>query len=322
MSSGPFDHLEPGQREWLPCTPGEYFALPAYGSGAIRCFVLHGNLAFYRCYLQDDQEEKDSDSRRMGRVLHAAFEKPDAWRDFVSVIPSTVPDCPAVKAINDAIPAKSKAAPLAVGEEINTRKPTHRNLMALLKEQAEAGGKEWLTEEESLKVPAQIAAVQDNPACAELLSSRTELNVEVACVYRHQSGLLLKSLVDLLVGELIVDWKSTEATTPYGFIRQAKKLGYVYQAAHMCLVTGKDNFDFVSITNKPVYESNRFFVPPAHLETAKERVDQQVSILGQQMRTAAVEDEDSQGVPLNWHTELWGARMPLDEEMLLMQEAA
>src|SRR5690606_8732587 len=110
-------------------------------------------------------------------------------------------------------------------------------------------------------IEGQVAAVYDNAAIRELLSDKNSMNVEVACFMKHKSGLELKTLCDLVIGDAVIDWKSTCMRNPYSFLRDAVKRGYDYQAAHTCLVTGKSRFLFGSVSDAFPYEANLWEVP-------------------------------------------------------------
>jgi hypothetical protein len=295
-------------RRWLAIPPKEYFALPAYGSGALRCFAKAGQLVFYHDYIQNPREGSDSDAQRLGRAFHAAMESENGWLDKYARVPDKVEDDEFYEDINSNVKG---GKPLVLGEMLNGKVKSHREYMEAHCQKAEREGKEFLSESELLVVFGQIRAVYDNPAIRELLMEKREFNVEATCVYEHESGLSLKALVDLPLFSRNVDFKTTRFRLPVDFIRDAYKRGYDWQAGHYSLVTGKSDFSIISVTNAPPFEANLFEVPRAVINGRKREIDRHCHQLAMLLNDKIVE-KDSQGIPLAFHSEGWGASVPLE----------
>ncbi len=298
-------------REWLAIPPADYFRLNAYGSGAMRYFSIKGQYDFYHRYVLQQREEKQSDSQRMGRAFHAAMESETGWVDRHYRIPQVVEDDEFVRDTNSRVGGGKQ---LEVGHKLNLHLPSHRASMEAHQLRAEREGKDFLTDDEFNQVALQVAAIYDNPAVRELLAEKRQYNVESTCVLQHESGVALKALLDLTLYEMLVDFKTTRMRNKDDFIRDAYKNGYDWQAGHYCLVTGKTKFQFVSVTNEYPYESNVFEVPQRVISLRKREIEKQAFNLARLLNDK-ISDVDSQGVPLSFHSELWGTVIPMEFEM-------
>lgn len=295
-------------RRWLAIPPKEYFELPAYGSGAIRCFAKAGQLVFYHEYIQNPRVDSDSDAQRLGRAFHAAMEDENGWIDHYARIPDKVEQDEFYDAINAGVKGGKL---LVVGEEINCKVKSHREYMEAHQNKAEREGKDFLTDSELVVVFGQIRAVYDNPAIRDVLMEKREFNVEATCVLEHDSGVTLKALVDLPLFSRNVDFKTTRLRLPVEFIRDAYKRGYDWQAGHYSLVTGKSDFSIVSVTNTPPYEANLFEVPRQVITGRRREIERHCYQLALLLNDN-ISEKDSQGIPLAFHSEGWGAAMPLE----------
>lgn len=299
-------------RRWLAIAPKEYFELPAYGSGALRCFARSGQLVFYHEYLMQDREESDSGAQRLGRAFHAAMEDENAWRERYAVIPTKIEQ----DEFYDAVRAEEHGGKsLALGDEINLRLKSHKLYMQAHKDRAAREGKDFVTETELEIVYGQVSAVYDNPAVRELLHEKREFNVEATCLLEHDSGITLKALVDLPLQSQNVDFKTTRHRIPVEFIRDAYKRGYDWQAGHYALVTGKRDFSFVSVTNCPPFEANLFTVPRQVVNGRAKEIERHCYQLALLLNDE-ISEKDSQGIPYSFHSELWGTAIPLETEYM------
>lgn len=308
------------EREWLDISVEEYHEHPAYGSGAIRCLMLQGSAEFWAQYIAKTKRRSDSAAMRLGRAFHAAMETPEEWRERVEVIPSKAYDEVLIADINDAI--TGTAQPLVYGDELNFKMPTHREYRDRHQEAALTAGKDYISECELETLSQMISSVWDNPACRELLEYSSGLDVEACCVANHQSGVDIKALCDLSLGDAIVDFKTTREPTPHAFLRQSLKQGYQWQAAFYCLVTGKKRFFFVSVRNEAPYEANVFEVPQDNLKYCTESIEPTIYRIAELRTLSQMDEVDSQQMPLSWHNELWGSTLPLDIDRLNRMEEA
>jgi hypothetical protein len=303
---------------WLNITMQEYHALDAIGSSALRVFALQGQTAYYARYIAKIVEQSDTDAKRLGRAFHLAMENPDGWRNKYVIAPTIVEDETLVTAINATLSERTSAKLLRVGDPIDMRLQTHRLYVQHFAELAEQSGKEVLTDKEAETVERQIAAVYDNPACREYVGLKGQCNVEVACVSEDEAtGLKIKALCDLVVGDTIVDFKTTKALSPLEFVRDAERFGYDFQAAHYLHVTGKDEFRFISVTTEPPFVASVFYVPGTIIARRKEQNLQSLQQIEQLLAMSEFsEQRDSQGIPIDWMPEGWGGEYPLDSDAI------
>lgn len=297
-------------RRWLAITPQEYFALPAYGSGALRCFAREGQLMFYHKYVKNPRVETDSDAQRLGRAFHAAMENESSWIDRYARVPEVICEDEFFDAINAEVKG-GKA--LVAGEPINRKVKAHKEYLEAHKNRAAREGRDFMYESEFEVVYGQITAVYENPAVRDLLMEKREFNVEATCLLSHSSGLELKALVDMPLFTKNVDFKTTRHMLPVEFIRDAYKRGYDWQAGHYSLVTGKNDFSIVSVTNSYPYEANLFDVPRHVVAARKREIERHCHELAMLIQDK-IGGCDSQGVPLAFHSEMWGAAIPLELE--------
>lgn len=302
-------------REWLAIRPIEYHQLEAFGSGAMKCFATKGQLEFYYNYVLKQRADEDTDALRMGRAFHAAMEDPNNWRDRYSLIPTAIDDDRYVPEINDMLDQQqSDSRRLVIGHKINTHLPSHRQYLQCHRTAADLAGKDFMTAEDAIKVAGQVAAVYDNPACRDLLAEKRAFNCEATCILHHDSGVDLKALCDLTLCESIADFKTTRMRNPNDFIRDAIKIGgrgYDWQAGHYSLVTGKSQFFFVSVTNDPPYEANVFEVPRRIVAARRGDIERHCYQLALLLKDK-ISDVDSQGIPLSFHSEMWGTVIPME----------
>lgn len=302
---------ERNNRQWLPVTPAEYHALDALGSSAIRCFALEGQLEFYARFVVRLKPKDDTDAMRLGRAFHAAMEGDENWRDRYVMIPGLIEDDEICEAVNAEMDDGSKAKRCVPGDEINMRLPSHRSYMDAHRQAALDSGRDWMTPGEIERVKYQVAAVYDNPDCRELLAIKTDLLSEVACVYDH-GGVKRKALLDRVVGDGVVDFKSTCQSNPLEFLRDAKRRGYDYQMGDQLFVTGKVWAAIISVNDTYPYEAHAWDMPPNLMMARREDARRHTEAIGQLQQMALLDDKDAQGVPHSYHNDLWGSRLKFD----------
>jgi hypothetical protein len=302
-------------RQWLTITPEEYHALDALGSSAIRCFTLEGQLEFYARFVAKLKHKPDTDAMRLGRAFHAAMEGDPDWQGRYVLIPDVIADDDVCDDVNDNMKSGSKATPCIPGDEINQRLATHRAYIEAHREAALKTGKDWMTPAEVERVRGQVAAVYDNPDCKDLLSLRTNLQSEVACVYDH-GGVRRKALIDRVVGDGIVDFKSTCQSNPLEFLRDAKRRGYDYQMGDQLFVTGKSWAAIISVNDTYPYEAHAWDMPKGLMNMRVDDAKRHTEAIGQLQQLALIDETDSQGVPVSYHNDLWGSRLIFDFEQM------
>lgn len=303
------------KREWLNLTPEEYHALDALGSGALRCHAIEGNLEFYARYIAKTKQRDDTDAMRMGRAFHAAMENDGDWEGRYVLVPESVQEDVISEGINYALDLSgSKAQRLSPGQELNFKLPSHRQYFEAWKNLAANEKKDFLTPSELETVKRQVHAVYDNPECRDILSHKTDLLSEVACILHHESGIDLKALLDRVIGTGIVDFKKTCKRNPCDFYRDACNRGYDRQMGHYLFVSGKVYAVIISVTDEPPFEANAWEMPAKLMQERIADTEHQVYQIAQLKHNSYSDELDSQGVPLSFHNELWGARIEFSYE--------
>lgn len=268
--------------ELLQISIAEYHERPEVSSGMIRCFATEGPWMCYHKYGLRDIERPDSDACQLGRAFHAAIAIPEQLDDFLEVMPATMPD----------------------GEEINLRKKDHRVYKAEREFYAKSSGKEFVTSDEYDKITRMVESVYDNPA-AKPYVGRTDGGHEVACISKDPvTGLDLKALADIHLGDTIVDFKTTRFSTADEFVRDAFKRGYTYQAAHYLKCFGAQKFVLIAVRNERPWESMVYVVPKTRIQDA---MQSNQSIL---KHIKSCYDTGS------WHSLGYGSEIPLEYEHL------
>lgn len=308
------------ERLWLDISPAEYHTLPAVSSGGLRTYELVGPLEYHAAYVANTKVSSETTAKRMGSAFHLAMEDPESWKDSYILLPAEAQDATLVAAVSSAIPENSKAQPPVLGQPLDMRKPFHKLYVDMLTTNAEEAGKQVLTQAQFEIIDLQISSVYDNKDCLEFVGKKTSSNVEMACVWECPlTGLAVKALIDLLVGDTVVDFKTTRARNPYEWLREVENMGYGYQLAHYLYVTGKPEFRFITVTSEDSLktgshcEANLWHGVPSDLVRWQDKNISTLHAIASHSRLSEDFDdlEDSQGVPLAWHNEGWGEDLPL-----------
>lgn len=296
-------------------TVDEYHEQPAISSGGLRTFRVDGPLEYHRKYVlrEDDGEEKDW--QRLGTAFHLAMEDLDEFRESYHVVPDIVPDDfqggPQTDAEQRAWAATTQYLPDgSTGMTLSSKFKRHKAFLAEQQLIAESNGKSWLTKSEAEAKEAQVQAVWDNPAARPFLGDHTLGNREVPFWSEDQeTGLPMKALADIVVGDAVVDFKTTRYRNPDDFVRdcigypvirdgelkywKAGK-GYAHQLAHYLYVTGLHRAIIITVCTDPPFESMVYEISPDILKLAH----------GMNLRTmrqiATCMEYDA------WHTLGWG----------------
>lgn len=314
-------------REWLNITAEEYHLYPAVSSGGLKCYEKKGPLEYHAMYIAKTKLNEDTTAKRMGTAFHKAMEDPDSWQTGYVLRPTEATDALLIAKVEAMISEHSSAEAPKLGEKLNMRKKFHKAYVELMEQEAVADGKVMLTSDEYDIIDLQIAAVYDNVVCREVVGQKTRTNVEMACVAEcSKTGVMIKALTDLLVGDVIVDFKTTKAANAYEFCRDAMDMGYRFQAAHYLHVTGCTEFRFLSVTSQASLktgshcEANLWRVPDKVIREAHEKNIQTLGSIKSNLKAAGDDTMDCQGVPYAWHNNDWNAELPLDTNYFLNDE--
>jgi len=307
------------ERQWLNITAAEYHELDAISSSMLKAMEKEGPMDYHAQYIAKQKQRPATTAQRMGTAFHSAMENPDCWDKSYLIIDEVIDDKSIAEQVNEVLDEKkSSAARCEMGAAINRRQAAHKMYLAEVERQAAEDGREIMTAYQYAIVEKQIAAVYDNPGTAQYVGHRNPNNVELACLWDCPYGMPVKALVDLLVDDTIVDFKTTRATQNYDWFREGKRHGYAYQAAHYLYVTGLPKFCFISVTSEAALktgshcEAMLWDVTYADLAEAHEANMKALSTL-QTADLLSGNDPltDSQGVPEIWHNEGWGSLEPL-----------
>lgn len=286
-------------RQVLDILPHEYHERPEISHSGIKCFAKEGPLMFHARYVARTVQAPDSGAKRLGRVFHLAMSDPKSWVDFVEIRPDTLGDDEDLYMVAADWAEGDSKAPLTPGSPISNRYPAHREYLERRRQRAEREGKEFISEEELIKVTHMVASVYENPAALEYVGKGGL--VEKACIAKdRQTGLGLRALVDLWLDDIVVDFKTTRHTTANGFVNEAlNKWSYNYQAEWYLRVTGARSFKIISVRNDPPFESMVYTVPRTIILATREANDYHLQALKECFET------DS------WHSLYWGSELDL-----------
>lgn len=238
----------------LDITPDEYFARPEISNGCLRCYMTDGPLICYHQFIKRDMESKSSDAKEFGRSFHAAVADPDSFLGFYATIPDTIEADSAAESVRSALLASGSKADFQVGDEINRKKSAHRQYIELHQQMALQNGLDYVTESDLETIRRMIEAIHENAAAREYVLLSGQHNTEVAYVNQDRvTGLGIKALVDLDLGPVLVDYKTTRHTRPHDFLRDIMK-SYKYQAEWYLRVTGAEKMVFIGVTKSPPHE--------------------------------------------------------------------
>lgn len=199
-------------------------------------------------HITHEIESDDSKSKQLGRAFHAACTNPEYFSDHYAIIPNVMED----------------------GTDINKRMPSHREWLADREAEAIAADKDWVSADQVEPIKRMIESVMDNPATSRYLIR--DGGVEKAVISQdRETGQDIKALVDLDLGSIIVDLKTTRRSTVGWFADDSVKFGYDYQAAHYLDVTEADQFIIIGVRNEPPYEAMAYSVPAEDIKVARDK---------------------------------------------------
>jgi len=187
-----------------------------------------------------------------------------------------------------------------LGEELNRRKPSHREFLAKMEFDAFATGKDFISEEDLEPLRLMVDSVYNNPATRPYVGHG--FPVELAGWGKHlETGLSVRGLADVYdaASSTIIDFKTTRHSTANEFIRDALQKGYDYQGAHYLDVFDCKNFIIIAIRNSPPFEAMVYRVPQHRIDKAKRKNEAVIRSIA-----ACFEFND-------WHSLQWGQEVEL-----------
>lgn len=294
--------------EVLNITAAEYHQYDAVSHHGMRCFEQDGALVYHARYIERSLEKVDTDAMRLGRIFHLAMEKQDKWKEAVYLVPESLEDDEFLEEIAEQCRGRSKAS-FEPGTPISLKVPGHRLYMEAHQLKAARLGQEWVTPKDIATVLGQIMAVYENPECLQYVNHGRHDAAEVACIAEDfETGLMKKALIDLLLDDVIVDYKVTRFRTAKKYVWDAYNRGYQYQGDHYLDVTGREKFCQIVVTSEPPFEANVFVLPEAKRKLARERNRATLAAIWQCMQLES------------WHSPNWGAELPLDPDCELFKD--
>ena len=261
----------------------DYFERPEISNSMLQSFREGGSWSYYHRYILKTIEEKySSDALRIGSAMHNYVEYMATGEtgnsgDYVVVLPDSVD-----------------------GEPLNLRKKAHRELVADWKELA--GDIPCVTLDEMAHVTKMVASISGNPAAQAFVASAGPDTSEVVCI-NELKGMPVKAKADLVIGNTIVDYKTTRHPTKRSFIKDAVwKYKYHQQAAHYLDVFEAEKFIIIAVRNFEPYEAIVYEVPSNLIAEGREANHKALDDIKD------CRDMDS------WHSPGWGSITHLLED--------
>ena len=255
----------------------DYRQSAGISSSMIRSYALEGPWLCYHRYVAKDMEPLDSDAKRLGRAFHLAMAWPDGWKDKVRLLPGEVG-----------------------GEDLNLRKPAHREWKRRHEEDARLHGLELIGNGEWQQLQGMIESVYANPAAAQFVGRGAMVETAGFAQYGASSGdsVRVKALADLLIDDVVVDFETTRHALARDFRRDAYYKGYNFQAAHYLDVFQRSQFVIITVRSEYPYESNCYQFSADKLVRARKSNAYTLDRIADNMRLGV--DAAS------WHSDGWG----------------
>lgn len=240
----------------LDITPDEYHRRDEISSSGMRLFARDGAPDYYAAYIAKTKTFPETDALRLGSATHILFETPGRWEERIQIIPATIERDDIADEINSDFDARNSTAKrIELGDDINSRLPTHRAYMDRLKAEADALQKMWCTEDESRNLVGQLEAILADPVCRSIVEQggnreQAAINVDAA------TGLGIRALADVDNPRLLgTDLKTTRWRSRQQFARDALNRGYHRQLAHYeSVFDWRDGSGLIAVTNEaPFY---------------------------------------------------------------------
>lgn len=266
----------------------QYHAHTAISHGFAKCYEKDGPWEAYHRYWLRSLPPKDSVALNLGKAFHAAVETPDEWRASFVEEPVFV----------------------TIGgerEPINRRKPSHRDALAEWETEQKLAGKTILRAGAVDDIKEMTESMLDNPAAVEYMQATGAQEIAGFAV-EESTQLEAKALADLWLpewaeGSTVVDFKTTEDSTPEEWARKALSLwGYNFQAAWYTDIFHAERFVFIVVRSKPPWEC---WVRECNSSVIRRARMQNLETLRKIKRS--IDNDD-------WHNNGWGAEYPLIDE--------
>jgi exodeoxyribonuclease VIII len=187
----------------------DYLAAPGVSSSGLRAFARSP------WHYRHRQPPEQTRPMLRGQLAHAAILEPDALAARYIVVPEDAPRRPTAAQWAAAKPNESSRAAMDWWREFNAR----------------AEGREIITADEWATASAQLAAIRDNPALADILRDGQS---EVSVFWTDaDTGLACKARIDWLASDgRVLELKTAADESPNGFGRAAARMRYDLQRAH------------------------------------------------------------------------------------------
>lgn len=294
------------ERQLLDISEAEYRQLPAVSSSGLRLYATEGPMVYRAAIIDRTIVRNQTDPMRLGTAFHRAMDDKTAWDQCYAIIPTELEDDESLAIVKADWSGKKSTADLSPGAELNLKFPAHRQYLELRKQVAASIGKDWVTDDEVATIRQQIEAVYDNPACIQYLGEGAETESPYTAI-DQETRLPIKCLCDRLVtfGErrVVVDFKTTSTRTPYQFFREGiRGRGYDKQGEMYLRVTGADAYILIAVSSEAPFESLVYTLEDTLIVDAKSTND------------AALQKLQYNYEFNGWHSEGWGAEIPLTSE--------
>lgn len=266
------ENLTPGETIISGITPQEYHRRPEISSGFVRCMRSEGPISAYGRYVIRNAADEDTESMKIGRIVHRALSAPDEWQSSLRFLPQCLVAGDLLERIRSKWSGRSKAL-LQPGDELDARTPAHREFIA---EYTSDKSVEWVSQDDYDNICGIVQSVFDSPVTRTLIG-RDDSDAEVIAFHRdEQSGLVLKAMADLLiVGEdFLADFKTTSLATIEKFIRHAiYDYGIAIQLAFYARVFGISKAAVIVLRSSAPYEAMWLDLPDYSIRESEAAID-------------------------------------------------
>lgn len=295
--------LRPGESITAEMSQSAYHARPEISSGFVRSMLDAGEWTTHHKYVLRLSDDVDSDAMRLGRLFHSAAPDPQGVLSRVYRLPTALADDSFLASIRRKYLGKTKAG-LSAGDALDMHVPAHREYVALHRAEATRLGQVWCDDEELELQREQVSSVVDNPQTSFLFGNPRAKYEQVGFYRDKETGLLLKGMADVLIDDLVVDFKTTRYHTKHDFLRSALQRGMRVdlQCAHYCRVFKRPRAAVVTVRNFRPCEAMYYEIPPVYMRAA----DIALSIA-----LAKIKECMDMGT---WHSDGWGQANFLEPE--------
>lgn len=226
-----------------------YFQIPAESASSLKPLLHSPKL--YRYY--KDHGREPTDPMRLGTAAHVATLEPNRYHACFAV--------------------------WAERSESGRKSPRSASSSKYQDFLAANPGRTVLTEEQDAEARAMADAVHSHSIAASLLSSGEP---EVSILWTHASGIPMKSRLDWLRRDVIVDLKTTKSLST--FPTQAARLRYPMQAAAYVEAVYRSRgrrlpFKVIAVENKPPFDVAVYSLPAETMAVGERDLERAVQLL-------------------------------------------